>query len=250
MFSHYYHAQHSHNIEDIPFWLDLARMVTGPILELGCGTGRVLLALRATDHVVCGVDNDHEMLCFLRRQVQNLPDKGIMIVEADFEHFRLGQKFGLIVMPCNTLSSLSEQARKNVSGCTRQHLLPGGIFAFSVPNPSVMMKLPEHAESEIEEIFTHPEDGEPVQVSSAWERSADSIIFIWNYDHLLPDGTVDRLTRHVKQYLVPTQTYLDEMKDQGFIIQAMYGDFDYTKHTPRSPYLIGVVNKPLDSEKP
>ena len=40
-----YHAHHNRHLEDLPFWLDLAAQTGDPLLELGCGTGRVLIPL-------------------------------------------------------------------------------------------------------------------------------------------------------------------------------------------------------------
>ena len=108
----------------------------------------------------------------------------------------------------------------------------------SVPNPYLLIDLPVEAEAEPEEIFPHPLDGEPVQVSSAWQRDSRQVTVFWHYDHLLPNGTVQRFTVQVQHYLTPTETYLAEMRQAGFSTLTLYGKFDRSAHTPRSPYLI------------
>jgi len=61
-----YHQHHSEKIEDIPFWMELAKETGGPFLELGCGTGRVISHLAQLGHRVVGLDLDYEMLGFLK----------------------------------------------------------------------------------------------------------------------------------------------------------------------------------------
>src|SRR4030042_1817899 len=102
-----YHTHHLLNPEDIPFWLDLAAHNPNSLLELGCGTGRVLFPLVQAGHDAWGLDYDFEMLSFLR---SNLPAEllpRLRVLQADFTHFRLAMRFGLILMPCNTFSTLS-----------------------------------------------------------------------------------------------------------------------------------------------
>ena len=57
-----YHAHHNRYKEDLPFWLELAARHGDPVLELGCGSGRVLLALAQDGYQVYGLDNDPGML--------------------------------------------------------------------------------------------------------------------------------------------------------------------------------------------
>ena len=66
MFPTLYHAHHGQYQEDLPFWLKLANQQGGPVLELGCGTGRVLLPLARGGFQTVGLDNDLEMLRFLQ----------------------------------------------------------------------------------------------------------------------------------------------------------------------------------------
>jgi hypothetical protein len=101
-----------------------------------------------------------------------------------------------------------------------------------------LKRLPAHADAEIDEIFAHPQDGEPVQVSSAWERTGQSFILHWYYDHLLPDGRVERVHAETRHWLTSTESYLEEMRAAGFRSPVVYGDFDRSPLTPTSPHLI------------
>ena len=58
MLARLYHAHHSRNLEDLPFWQELARQQGSPILELGCGSGRVLLPLARAGYNVVGLERE------------------------------------------------------------------------------------------------------------------------------------------------------------------------------------------------
>lgn len=242
MFPILYHAHHGLHNEDLRFWLDLAGHSPGPILELGCGTGRVLLPLLRAGHQVVGLDRDWEMLAALRAGLPAGKSLTAQLFQADFTAFRLERKFGLILLACNTYSTLDREQRLLLLNLIRDHLLSRGVFAVSLPNPLGLKRLPSHAEPEIEEIFTHPVDGEPVQVSSAWERDAQTLQLIWHYDHLLPEGSVQRISVKTTHYLISSEEYQSEMRAVGLTVQKMLGDFDGSAFTAASPQLIFLIS--------
>jgi len=236
-----YHAHHSLHTEDLPFWLDLADRTGSPILELGCGTGRVSLPLVQSGHSVVGLDLDRAMLETLQQNTPpSLADR-VHLLQADLTDFHLAAAFHLVLLPCNTYSTLIRDQRIAALACIREHLKKGGLFAVSLPNPTLLMRLPSHSSPEVEEIFPHPLDGEPVQVSSGWKRSGRSFLLSWHYDHLLPDGRVERLSAQVRHVLASTQTYLDEFAQAGLQVIETYGDFDRSVYVPESPSLIIIA---------
>jgi SAM-dependent methyltransferase len=233
-----YHAHHCLHQEDIPFWSQLAAKYPPPALELGCGTGRVTLALAQSGIRVFGIDKDFEMLVFL---IRNLPERlsaSVSILQGDFTHLHLAIKFGLIIMPCNTYSTLTQTGRLNTLRSVKRHLLPGGLFAISQPNPNLLAHIPLIGEAEIEETFIHPLSGDPVQVSSAWVRTSEQFTVIWHYDHLLPEGSVERLTHQSNHHILSSQKYLDEFDQEGFKVTQVLGEYEASPYSPDSPNLI------------
>ena len=236
-----YHTHHSLHPEDLPFWLDLAAQSDDPILELGCGSGRVLLPLAQQGHTVFGLDNDFAMLSFLRQNLPATIAHRVHIFQADFAHLHIGKNFGLIIMPCNTYSTLPDLVRQAGLAAIRQLLLPGGRFALSIPNPVMFGRLPARSAAEIEEIFTHPTSGEPVQVSSAWQRNGQFFTVSWHYDHLTPDGQVQRLSAETRHHLIQLPAYLDELTATGFRTITIHGDYDRSPYAEESPQAIIVA---------
>ena len=190
-----------------------------------------------------GLDKDPSMLAFTR---QHLPvkAKAIQLIQGDLTAFHFGQSFPLILLPCNTYSTLTAAERRSTLERVSEHLPCGGIFAASLTNPVLLRRLPRSSDPEFEESFFHPVDGEPVQVSSGWKRTKEQFILTWHYDHLLPDGRVERISASVRHYLEKLNTYLDEFRWAKLDIFRLLGDFDRSPYQAAAPNLIFLVKKP------
>ena len=238
MFPVFYHAHHQPYQEDLNFWLSLAQEYGSPVLELGCGTGRVLVPLVQAGVVTYGLDLDLAMLKFLRQRTPDSLREQLRVLQADMTAFHMAMQFPLIVMPCNTFSTLDGQARLACLRMVQQHLRAGGGFVASLPNPVGLARMPRRGESEVESAFIHPESGNPVQVSSAWTRFQGVLELTWHYDHLLPDGVVQRLSIVTRHHIASLEIYRKEFQSAGFAVQASYGDFDRSPYSIESPSLI------------
>jgi SAM-dependent methyltransferase len=242
-----YHTHYSHHLDDLPFWLDLADQQGDPILELGCGTGRVLIPLVKAGQRAFGLDNDFAMLSLLKNNLAGECGPEFShrtpIFLADLSHFHLGTLFPLILVPCNTWSTLDPAARQRSLQRISAHLSSNGLFVASVPNPVLLVELPAGSEAEFEESFDHPLTNNPVQVSSSWKRDSVHFTVSWYYDHLLPDGTTERFMMDAAHHLSTTENYMDELYAAGMQLRATWGDFDSSAYGPDSAHLILVASK-------
>ena len=232
-----YHAHHNQDLEDLPFWLELAKKQGGPILELGCGTGRITLPLVQAGYHLTGLDMSAEMLAYQQMLASQAGIKSPELVQADMTQFNLNRHFPLVILPCNTYSTLNQDQRKNTLTCVRRHLTSNGMFAASMPNPEWLAELEDEQEIEIETVFLHPETGNPVQASNEWRRHGEQLEICWHYDHLLPDGQVERFSQSTSHWLISADVYVEEMNSFGFEVKT-YGDFDFQPFTPEQPFLV------------
>lgn len=239
-----YHSHHRLHMEDLPLWLDLAERQGGAILELGCGTGRILLPLATAGHRVLGLDRDAGMLAVLANNLTAFLSVKVDVIQADMAAIPLRAIFNLVIMPCNTFSTLLDDERRNVLGWISKHLAAGGVFAASLPNPHFLQSLPNKSDAEIEEVFFHPLDGEPVQVSSAWKRTQRYFNLTWHYDHLLEDGRVQRVSIQVRHNLLTVAEFLSEFSEAGLQVVGMYGDYDRSPYDGDAPNLILLATAP------
>ncbi len=240
-----YHAHHGAFAADLPFWEALAARAGGPVLALGCGTGRVALPLAHTGALTVGLDWDASMLAFLQRRLAASRDGApLRLVQADFRALPLGAgAFSLAVLPCNTYTTVPPHDRLAFLQGVARVLRPGGFFAFSAPNPALVAALPPQAEAEPEAAFRHPESGLPVQVSSGWRREGTRWTVRWHYDALHPDGTVERVTVSQTHWLAPVEAERGLLKAAGLHVVAEYGDFDHAPLAPDAPYWVVVAQR-------
>jgi SAM-dependent methyltransferase len=239
-----YHAHHSLHSDDLDFWIKLAATYEDPILELGCGTGRVLLPLAAAGYSVTGIDLDSAMLALLAQQLNakacssaNAHSR-VKILQADITAFCLAQQYRLILLPCNTFSTLTPRQRQAVLKNVHSQLDPKGVFAVSMPNPVLLDQLRPSADLQPEEIFPHPTHGTPVQVSSAWHRDSQKLAIDWVYEFDHPDGQHRRISTQVIHNLTSVSTYIQEFQTQGFEIKTMFGNYAGRHYKRSSEQLI------------
>jgi SAM-dependent methyltransferase len=126
-------------LADAPFYLDLARQTGGPVLELGCGTGRVLLAIARAGIAIDGVDNSLPMLHRLRRKLELAPAherERVRVFEGDMRNFRCQRKYPLIIIPFRPLQHMYTVEDQLAALRTAAfHLQDGGLLAFDVYYP-------------------------------------------------------------------------------------------------------------------
>ncbi|MBV8313756.1 MAG: class I SAM-dependent methyltransferase [Planctomycetaceae bacterium] len=80
-------------LNDLAFWLELAGRRGGPILEVACGTGRVLLPIARSGVPIDGVDLSPEMLGVLKAKLAREPEEvrcRVALHEGDIRELRLG----------------------------------------------------------------------------------------------------------------------------------------------------------------
>ena len=227
-----YHAHHTNYLEDLPYWISLADQAGGPILELGCGTGRIFQFLTQEGFSVFGLDHDMRMLGYLKQNQPSAP-----VFAADLTRFHLDIKFSLIFLGCNTYSTLSTAQRQAALACIDQHLNTGGVFAASLPNPLDLIEMGNSDEAGPEETFFDPTTGDPVQVSSSWQTQQNQVTIYWHYDHLRPDGQTSRTTHCTTHFRDPAENYIQQIHNQGFEVHTD-GEYNGTPYSEETDLLI------------
>lgn len=134
-------------VQDAAFYRKLAHEAQGPVLELGCGTGRLLLAIAAEGIPCTGLDVSPRMLDALRRKQ---PPQTLRLVCAPMQDFELGSdRFMLIFAGFRGFQHLyTVEAQLACLDCVRRHLAPGGCFAFDVFAPDLDRLRQGHVEEE------------------------------------------------------------------------------------------------------
>ena len=128
------------------FYLSFARELGDPVLELGCGTGRMTILLAQNGVEITGLDVVPEMLALARQKAGDLP---IQWVEADVRHFHLGRKFNFIFESGSVfMHMLTNADQQAFLAGVYEHLALEGCFVFSLfyPHPDILQTQAEEKE--------------------------------------------------------------------------------------------------------
>ena len=180
---------------DLPVWEQLAAENKGPIMELGCGSGRVVVHLaEATGELVVGVDRDDELVGAVWNRVEGRGHSGEAEI-GDVRGFELHFEFQLVLAPMQLIQLLEERAdRVCCLSCVADHLLPGGRAAFAI----------------VEEVPEVPPEGAVPQLPDV--REVDD----WVYSSLPlePEVRVDSVVlRRLRQTVAPSGELSEELNE-------------------------------------
>ena len=115
--------------DDLAFYRARLPSSDAAVLELGCGTGRVLLPLAAVCGFIHGIDRSQAMLarCLQKLQAAAIPPTKARVELGDITDFALGRAFDLIIAPYRVFQLLETEAQVDgLFRCVRAHLAPGG----------------------------------------------------------------------------------------------------------------------------
>jgi SAM-dependent methyltransferase len=240
---------------DVEFYVGLAHSAGGPVLDLGCGTGRILIPIAEEGVRVVGLDYSPDMLDVARRKLARCSvetRERVELVQGDMRTFSLGRSFPLIICPFRAFQHLltSEDQRKALR-CIRDHLDEGGRLAFNIFDPSLEFIAAHQGPlgSALKKIaeFTHPDNGRRVVVwdSCRYDLAQQLFDAYWIYEELDKAGhVVQRIYRRLAgRYVFRFEMeYLLELC--GFRVEALHGDFHGGPHRHGAEQ-VWVVSKRL-----
>lgn len=240
----FYDADDGRLSEDIAPLLDFAQKTGGPVLDLGVGTGRLALPLAAAGYTVVGIDSAPSMLALARRR---LHEEGVehlvRLVEADFRHFELDERFGLAWCGFNGFLHLIE-TRDQLAAlqCWRRHLRPGGLLVIDVENPQLAHLAAADGALSFAGSWYDEESGHLVQKFYAAEADLSAQIYVVRrfYDEHTPQG-IRRTTISFSTRILFRRELELLLQHAGFQQVTFYGDYDLSPWEPDSARMLAVA---------
>jgi len=151
---------------DLPFWLKVAAQAGGPVLEAGCGTGRVLLRLLAAGADADGFDLSRPMIDRLMAKARGKGWENRAVV-ADMRDFSLARRYARVICAFNGFAHCgTTQDQIRALRCFREHLTPVGaaVIHMSYPGPG---------------YWSEP-DGIPTMETEARDPASGRMVQMWD----------------------------------------------------------------------
>ena len=241
----FYDLEHADFDDDIPLMRNIAEIVGDPIVELGCGTGRVLLPIAEDGFDVTGVDSSPAMLSRLQERASRLEGGKVMCIQAD-----LGgplplpdDTFGVAILSLNGLMHLeTPDAQLTALREAARILDPRGQLVIDLFNPT-----PE---------YLHHLDSGP-HLEGVWVDDRGIEVEKWSHRRLRParqhletrvwyetvqaDNTVTRVrTAFTLRYVHAAELEL-MLEKAGFVEWQLYGSYELDPYTDSSERLIALA---------
>lgn len=243
----FYDSIYSYVREDIPFYVSEAKKSGGPVLELGCGTGRVTIPVARAGVDIVGLDNSNAMLDAAKRKISRIEGRHgqIDLRMGDMRRFDLGHAFPLIVIPFRGfLELLTVEDQIECLTSVKCHLSPDGRLIFNIfsPDPEMLVE-DEDAVFHLRDV-TDPETGHTFVL---WQQTKmDNFHQVLSVrlmvDEINRVGAVER--RFYCDYQLRYAhriEILHLLARCGYAVDELYGDFDYSPFDEESGEMVWVA---------
>jgi len=244
-FARFYDLFYAQRDDEIAMYLDFAQAADGAILELGCGTGRLLVPLAHAGHRVIGLDSSAEMLARARERLRVAGLTGhVTLVQADLRHFDLAERFALAILSVNTfMHCYNIQEQLACLECVHRHLDSGGRLVVDLTRPDLQTftEADEHLLSD--EPVCDPQTGYIVQrfIRQRLDVANQMQHVTFIIDEIAPDGSVRRTLFPFRLRIVFRFEMELLLRLAGFSLEALYGSYHLEPFESHSERMIFVA---------
>lgn len=241
----YYDSENIGLVDDLAAYDVLVGRFGGPVLDVGCGTGRVSLHLAQHGQNVMGVDASTAMLERAEEHAEQMGEAGRRVewVHGDIRDLERGERFGLAIFAFSGFMHLLEHSEQ-IKALERiaAHVKPGGGIVLDLANPIDIFRAEDTASLVVERLFVDAETGDTVMQQSlaTFDRISQIMSLTWVYDRISADGLVHRsmMPQRVRYTFAAEMSLL--LQRTGFEQVEIYGDYDFDPYQEDSPRLFVV----------
>jgi len=228
---------------DVGFFVEAAKTAGSPVLEVGCGTGRVLVPTARAGVDIVGLDLSSHMLAECRKRLLGEPEavqRRARLIEADMRDFDLGSQFTLVTIPFRPFQHLiTVEDQLSCLASIRRHLVEDGTLILDLFNPSLdfLVNRPVGEELDDEPVFTTP-DGRSV-IRRHKTVAIDRFQQVGHYELIYyvthPNGRQERLVQAFPlRYLFRFEAE-HLLARAGFTLEHVYADFEKKPYGSKYP---------------
>ena len=248
---------------DVPFWRNLARQAGGPVLELGCGTGRVSLPLARAGVRLIGIDRSERMLARARTRTKRARlSAKVTLIRGDIRFLPFGQTksrrstssmgeggFSMVMAPYGILQSLlRERDLADTLQEVHRVLEPGGTFGIELVADLPAWK--EYTKRVSLKGWRGRRGGAHLTLSETVRQDRARQLTIFDQEFTERRGKTSRV-HHValtfRTLSVPQM--VGRLENSGFEISALLGDYRGRVWDPRAEVWVILARKPKDPSR-
>jgi SAM-dependent methyltransferase len=247
-FARLYDLEHQGFADDLDLYRNFALRCDGSVLELGCGSGRVCLALARSGFDITGVDTSEAMLDLAHVHVASAGLSGrVRLEQADIRGLAFEGQFALVIYPLNGfLHLLTVEGQLAALKCARRALLPGGFLIVDLPNPHVAFAPDADGAFLLRRRFASPEGHTIASLSlSQTDFARQRQHLTLRYDELDGDELIRRTTVETDLRFVYRYEMEALLRQAGLQIDAVYGSYDLDVYETNSDIMLFVAYRPL-----
>jgi SAM-dependent methyltransferase len=239
---------------DMALYEQFAARCGSPILELGCGTGRVLLPLARQGYRITGIDASAAMLDQARQKLAKEDLAGsVTLVQQEMRELDLAERFTLALAALNSFAHLHTTAEQLAAlARVRRHLEPGGLLILDLFNPDMARLLDARGQVSLARVMVDPGTGHRLMRFYAEEVDLEQQLIHTTYivDEIDAGGRVQRtLFPFSLRYTFRYELEL-LLRHAGFEIEAIYGSYDLDEFSGDSEQMIAVASRPRAARRP
>lgn len=225
----FYDAENRDKDDDIDLYLELAEEYGGPILDVGCGTGRVMFPLADAGYEVYGIDSEQAMLDRLVHHLSLQPDlrDHVHPIHGDLLTYEMDRIYKLTLVSYNGLMHFHEQETQiKLLKQLRKWTDDEGLLVLDLPNAGEVFATQDTEALIMERTFLEPETGHMVmqQSVSYLDRTDQLLRVTWIYDEITADGTIKRTYAPLILYYYFYNEVRLLLAEAGFQVAGVYGD--------------------------
>lgn len=233
---------------DIPLWLEYAQKCGSPVLEICCGTGRILLPLAKEGIEIFGLDISEKMLEKARGKLNKETEevkKRVTLIQADMRNFNLKREFNFIFIPFNSFQVLLSMEEQNgCLGSVYKHLPPEGRLMVSMFYPDLnRAEGVLRSEGDILKDYPQKDDETQIYSNQLFDKARQVFKVRFFVDTNQKDGRFFRKTIDLKmRYFFPAE-FERILFSNGFETEKLFGNYDKSPLDNKSPMMIFVAKK-------
>jgi len=243
----FFDADYAGYEDDLPALEAMARRTDGPLLELGCGTGRALIPLAQKGYQVTGVDLSTEMLRIAAAKARDAGvSQRVTLMEGDYAEAPLGGPYPFAFVLMNTFMHLETQQRQlRALAHWREHLAPSGLLLIDVFHPDVNQLAELDGRLVWDRTWIDDQTGQTVMkwVTCRADPSEQRLYITLIYEEISEGGEIRRTQApYVARYLwrFEAELLLDKA---GFDLEAVYGDWTFAPFESSSGRMILLARR-------